>query len=75
MSVTDAGRGAVGAPLDRMDGPLKVRGAATYAYEWPVENPAYLYPLQVDDRRRTHHRRRHRAPRWPSPACWPCSPT
>jgi xanthine dehydrogenase YagR molybdenum-binding subunit len=38
---------AIGAPLDRLDGPLKVRGAATYAYEWPVERPAYLYPLQA----------------------------
>jgi CO/xanthine dehydrogenase Mo-binding subunit len=24
---------AIGAPLDRLDGPAKVRGAATYAYE------------------------------------------
>ncbi|MCW2977469.1 MAG: aldehyde oxidase and xanthine dehydrogenase molybdopterin binding protein [Actinomycetia bacterium] len=27
---------------------MKVRGAATYAYEWPVDNPAYLYPLQAE---------------------------
>ncbi|MEV4113260.1 xanthine dehydrogenase family protein molybdopterin-binding subunit [Nonomuraea sp. NPDC049695] len=40
--------GAVGASLDRVDGPLKVRGAATYAGEWPVESPAYLYPLQAE---------------------------
>ena len=26
---------------------MKVRGAATYAYEHPVERPAYLYPLQA----------------------------
>jgi xanthine dehydrogenase YagR molybdenum-binding subunit len=39
--------GAIGAPLDRLDGPLKVLGAATYAYEWPVERPAHLYPLQA----------------------------
>ncbi|PZG23325.1 xanthine dehydrogenase [Nonomuraea aridisoli] len=38
-------RGGIGAALKRVEGPLKVRGAATYAYEWPVENPAYLYPL------------------------------
>jgi xanthine dehydrogenase YagR molybdenum-binding subunit len=37
--------GAIGASLDRVDGPLKVRGAATYAYEQPVENAAYVYPL------------------------------
>jgi xanthine dehydrogenase YagR molybdenum-binding subunit len=47
MTVTSAGPSAVGVPLDRKDGPLKVRGAATYAGEWPVENPAYLYPLQA----------------------------
>src|SRR2546421_7563795 len=38
---------AIGAPLDRIDGPLKVRGAATYAFEQPVDRPAYLYPLQA----------------------------
>src|SRR4029077_688440 len=35
------------AAVDRLDGPLKVRGAATYAFEWPVEHPAYLFPLQA----------------------------
>ncbi len=34
--------------MDRLDGPLKVRGAATYAFEWPVDDPAYLYPLQAE---------------------------
>jgi xanthine dehydrogenase YagR molybdenum-binding subunit len=43
MGVTTS---AVGAPVGRIDGPDKVRGAATYAFEWPVERPAYLYPLQ-----------------------------
>jgi xanthine dehydrogenase YagR molybdenum-binding subunit len=38
-------QGAIGIPLDRLDGPLKVRGAATYAFEWPCEEPAYFYPL------------------------------
>ena len=38
---------AIGAPLDRIDGPLKVRGAARYAYEQPVDRPAYLYPLEA----------------------------
>ena len=38
---------AIGAALDRVDGPLKVRGAATYAYEQAVDRPAYLYPLQA----------------------------
>jgi xanthine dehydrogenase YagR molybdenum-binding subunit len=39
---------AIGAPLDRIDGPQKVRGVAPYAYEHGVEYPLYLYPLQSD---------------------------
>ena len=39
---------AVGTSLDRLDGALKVRGAATYAYEWPLDNPAYVFPLQAE---------------------------
>jgi xanthine dehydrogenase YagR molybdenum-binding subunit len=33
----------VGKPVDRIDGPLKTTGTATYAYEWhdQVKNPAY----------------------------------
>ncbi|MET8642015.1 xanthine dehydrogenase family protein molybdopterin-binding subunit [Streptomyces sp. NPDC004675] len=38
---------AVGTPLDRLDGPDKVRGTAIYAFEQPVDRPAYLYPLQA----------------------------
>ncbi|GAA3060060.1 xanthine dehydrogenase family protein molybdopterin-binding subunit [Streptomyces glomeratus] len=38
---------AVGTPLDRLDGPDKVKGAAVYAAEHPVDRPAYLYPLQA----------------------------
>src|SRR2546421_344483 len=38
---------AIGAPLDRIDGPLKVKGGARYAFEQPVDRPAYLYPLQA----------------------------
>jgi xanthine dehydrogenase YagR molybdenum-binding subunit len=45
MSVTTR---AVGAALDRIDGPLKVRGEATYAYEWQLEHAAYLYPLHAE---------------------------
>jgi xanthine dehydrogenase YagR molybdenum-binding subunit len=45
--MTDVSPRAIGAPLDRLDGPDKVRGAATYAYEHPVDRPAYLYPLQA----------------------------
>ncbi|HWS81699.1 MAG TPA: xanthine dehydrogenase family protein molybdopterin-binding subunit [Rubrobacter sp.] len=39
---------AIGAPLDRIDGPQKVTGAAPYAYEHRVGYPLYLYPLQSD---------------------------
>jgi len=39
---------AIGAPLDRIDGPLKVAGTAPYAYEHHVDNPLYLYPLHSD---------------------------
>src|SRR5688500_598058 len=50
MTATDARNdthtgGAIGVPLNRLDGPLKVRGAATYAYKWPVQQPAYVLPV------------------------------
>lgn len=37
--------GPGGNPRPRVDGPLKVTGTAPYAYEQPVENPAYLFPV------------------------------
>ncbi|HZC78882.1 MAG TPA: hypothetical protein VE258_14115, partial [Ktedonobacterales bacterium] len=37
---------AIGAPLDRIDGPLKVTGAATYAYEYPIAGMCYVWPVQ-----------------------------
>lgn len=37
---------AVGMPLDRIDGVPKVTGAAIYAYENPVADVTYLYPIQ-----------------------------
>jgi xanthine dehydrogenase YagR molybdenum-binding subunit len=33
---------AIGAPLDRIDGPLKVTGAAQYAFEFPAQDAGYL---------------------------------
>jgi xanthine dehydrogenase YagR molybdenum-binding subunit len=39
---------AIGAPLDRIEGPQKVTGTAPYAYEHHFENPLYLYPLHSD---------------------------
>ena len=38
---------SVGTPISRVDGDEKVRGAARYAFEAPVERPAYLHPLQA----------------------------
>src|SRR5260370_4293701 len=37
---------SIGAPLDRLDGPLKVIGAARYAYEYPVAGVTYVFPVQ-----------------------------
>src|SRR5579864_1848888 len=36
---------ATGAPLNRLDGVQKVTGAATYAYEYPVEGVTYVFPV------------------------------
>jgi xanthine dehydrogenase YagR molybdenum-binding subunit len=38
--------GAIGAPLDRVDGPKKVTGAARYAYENPIEGLTYAHIVQ-----------------------------
>jgi xanthine dehydrogenase YagR molybdenum-binding subunit len=35
--------GLLGRPLDRVDGPLKVTGHATYAYEYPQSAPTYAF--------------------------------
>src|SRR5216684_4185250 len=37
---------AIGAPLDRIDGPKKVTGTATYAFEHAVEEVTYAFPVQ-----------------------------
>src|ERR1700740_2570757 len=39
-------RRAIGASLDRRDGPQKVTGTAAYAYEHRLDNPLYLFPVQ-----------------------------
>ncbi len=36
----------IGAPINRIDGRLKVTGKATYAAEFPVSNLAYGFPVQ-----------------------------
>ena len=38
---------AIGAALERVDGPAKVAGRAPYAYEHPVERPAHLRAVQA----------------------------
>jgi xanthine dehydrogenase YagR molybdenum-binding subunit len=38
---------AIGLDAARRDGRLKVTGAATYAFETPVERPAYCHPVQA----------------------------
>ncbi|WUW26292.1 xanthine dehydrogenase family protein molybdopterin-binding subunit [Streptomyces sp. NBC_01463] len=38
---------AIGSDLPRRDGAVKVLGTATYAYETPLENVAYLHPVQA----------------------------
>ncbi len=37
---------AIGTPIDRVDGPKKVTGAATYAFEYQVEGATYAYGVQ-----------------------------
>ena len=37
---------AIGTALDRLDGPDKVQGTAAYAFEHPVDSPAYLHLVQ-----------------------------
>lgn len=38
---------AMGTAVTRLDGPAKVTGAALYAFEFDVENPVYLHPVQA----------------------------
>ena len=38
---------AIGTGLARLDGPAKVTGTATYAFEYPVDAPLYLHPVQA----------------------------
>jgi xanthine dehydrogenase YagR molybdenum-binding subunit len=47
-NVLDTPNGLVGRPMDRVDGPLKVTGRATYAYEYhdPAHRAAYGYVVQ-----------------------------
>jgi xanthine dehydrogenase YagR molybdenum-binding subunit len=37
---------AIGSPVPRVDGPVKVTGTAPYAYEVPVDDPAYAFAVQ-----------------------------
>jgi xanthine dehydrogenase YagR molybdenum-binding subunit len=49
LDLLERGRqGIVGAPLDRLEGPAKVSGAAHYAYEQHTDNMAYGYILDTE---------------------------
>lgn len=37
----------MGSTVTRLDGPAKVTGTAPYAFEFGVENPVYLHPVQA----------------------------
>ncbi|OBI77616.1 hypothetical protein [Mycobacterium sp. E740] len=37
----------IGTAVTRLDGPAKVTGTAAYAFEYDVENPLYLHPIQA----------------------------
>ncbi|MGO0577566.1 xanthine dehydrogenase family protein molybdopterin-binding subunit [Ornithinimicrobium panacihumi] len=39
---------AIGTDPTRVEGPDKVRGRVPYAYEHPVEDPLYLFPVQAE---------------------------
>ncbi len=44
--MVDSGKSLIGQPIDRVDGELKVTGAATYAYEHASDTPvAFGYIL------------------------------
>src|SRR5918994_2261800 len=45
MAETMTNTGLIGRPIDRIDGPLKVMGRATYAYEHAMDGAAYGYIL------------------------------
>ena len=47
MSAVGIKTRSIGASVDRLDGPAKVTGTAPYAFEHPLEHPAYLYPVQA----------------------------
>jgi xanthine dehydrogenase YagR molybdenum-binding subunit len=38
---------AIGMSLERRDGPAKLMGTAPYAFEQPISDPLYLYPVQA----------------------------
>jgi xanthine dehydrogenase YagR molybdenum-binding subunit len=44
---------SVGRPIERLDGRGKVTGTAPYAYDQPVAEPMYLYPLRASHPRAT----------------------
>ena len=47
QSLLDGSQGIIGRPLDRIDGPLKVSGQATYAAEYKLDDLAYGYLVEA----------------------------
>ncbi|EXG79833.1 xanthine dehydrogenase family protein molybdopterin-binding subunit [Cryptosporangium arvum] len=46
MTLSPTRPGAIGTPVARVEGPLKVTGTARYAVEYPVENVVYAWIVQ-----------------------------
>ena len=60
----------IGQPINRIDGPLKVTGRATYAAEhWDAGQPLYGFIVGATIGKRAHYRDRHDARRSSRPAC------
>ena len=47
QSLLDGSQGIIGRPLDRIDGPLKVSGQATYAAEYRLDDLAFGYLVEA----------------------------
>ncbi len=63
--------GLIGKPISRIDGPLKVKGAARFAAEFEMKGMVYAAVAFSTVARGTHHRPGHRArPRRRPGSCW-----
>ena len=46
MTQTTRSKPTIGAPISRLDGPQKVMGTATYAFEYQFEDVVYAFPVR-----------------------------